>query len=248
MMAPVNVKLKTPTESIVDWDKQSQQWLSINQDAGGNPDFYPLTVKGSYVIGIIHTICESVSILLRDPNAKVTTYLPAYGVFASSIELLGCCINGNSTTRNNNKDLKTGFKWLGASFFEDFKDRYEEFPDNIILIQTAAYMYTVPQLVALRHLAAHGQATSDKTIYGDYKFGYIDYEILGQFPALLAKGLENYWTKLQTDEELCNRLAKANIIALRKWPVFLSWSLFEADSSGNYLSIEQIFSKFNWKI
>lgn len=248
MTAPVNVKLKNPTENIDNWDEQAQQWLSVNQDAGGNPDFYPLTIKGAYVMGVIHTVCESVSVLLKDPNAKVTTYLPAYGVFASAIELLGRCINGNSTTRKNTKDLETGFKWLGSSFFEDFKDNYEGFPDHIVLIQTSKYMYRVPQLVALRHLAAHGQATSDKTPNGDYKFGYIDYEILAQFPLLLARGLENYWTKLINDENLCNNLAKANIIALRKWPVFLSWSLFEADSSGNYLSIEEIFSKFNWKI
>jgi hypothetical protein len=248
MKAPVNVKLINPTESVDGWDEQAQQWLSINQDAGGNPDFYPLTIKGAYVIGVIHTICESVSVLLKNPNAKVTTYLPAYGVFASAIELLGRCINGNSTTRKTTEDLKTGFKWLGSSFFEDFKDDYEKFPDNVVLIQTTTYMYRVPHLVALRHLAAHGQATSGKTINGYYQFGYIDYEILAQFPSLLAKGLEDYWTKLRTDENLCNRLAKANIIALRKWPVFLSWSLFEADSSGNYLSIEEIFSKFNWNI
>lgn len=248
MTAPVNVKLRNPTENIDGWDEQAQQWLSVNRDAGGNPDFYPLTIKGSYVIGVIHTICESVSILLKDSNAKVTTYLPAYGVFASAIELLGRCINGNSTTKNTNKDLETGFRWLGSSYFKDFKDNHEGFPDYVVLIHTPSYLYTVPQLAALRHLSAHGQATSDKTKHGDYKFGYIDYEILAQFPSLLAKGLENYWTKLRTDENLCNRLAKANIIALRKWPVFLSWSLFEADSSGNYLSIEEIFSKFDWKI
>jgi len=248
MTVPVNVKLKNPTESIDGWDEQAQRWLSVNQDAGGNPDFYPLTIKGAYVIGVIHTICESVSILLKDPNAKVTTYLPAYGVFASAIELLERCINGNSTTRKNTEDLESGFKWLGSSFFEDFKDDYEGFPDYIVLIQTATYKYTVPQLVALRHLAAHGQATSDKTISGDYKFGYIDYEILTQFPFLLAKGLENYWTKLRTDEKLCNKLAKANIIALRKWPVFLSWSLFQADASGKYYSIEEIFNRFVWAV
>ena len=154
MTAPVNVKLQNPTESIDGWNEQAQQWLSVNKDVNGNPDFYPLTIKAMYVIGVIHTICESVSILLRDQNAKVTAYLPAYGVFASAVEILGRCIQGNSAPRSS-KDLEIGFKWLGSSFSETSKDDYENFPNHIILIQTTTYKYAIPELVALRHLAAH---------------------------------------------------------------------------------------------
>jgi hypothetical protein len=248
MTAPVNVKLETPTTRIDGWDKEAQQWLSVNQDAGGNSDFYPLTIKAAYVIGVIHTICESVSILLRDTNAKVTTYLPAYGVFASSVELLGRCINGNSSTKGSSRDLEAGFKWLASSYFEQYKNDYESVPPSIVLIQTSKYMYAIYNLVALRHLSAHGQATSKEVGKGYYEFGYIDYEILAQFPHLLASGLEKYWHELQSSEDLCNRLAQAKIIALRKWPVFLSWSLFQADSSGVYYSIEEIFNRFDWAI
>ena len=249
MSAPVNVKLKNPTERIEGWDKEAQQWLAINQDAKGNPNFYPLTIKAAYVVGVIHTICESVSILLKEPNAKVTTYLPAYGVFASAIELLGRCVRGNATTKKNStKDLTTGFKWIASSFFEPYKADYESVPTNVVLIQTSKYMYQISNLVALRHLAAHGQAASRNIKDRHYEFGYIDYEILAQFPHLVASGLEKYWHELQRDENLCNRLAKAKIIALRKWPVFLSWTLFEANSFGVYHSIEEIFNRFDWAV
>jgi len=115
MTAPVNVKLNTPTVPIPNWNQEATDWMSLNTAAHGNPDFYPLTVKAAYVIGVVHDICESVSHLLTHPNAKTTTYIPAYGVFASGIELLGRCVNGNSTTYGSVADLKTGFKWLVSS-------------------------------------------------------------------------------------------------------------------------------------
>lgn len=249
--APVNVKLKEPTIKIRDWEEDSQSWLALNKDAKGHPDFYPLTIKGAYVIGIIHTIFESVSILLNDPNAKMITYLPAYGVFASGIELFGRCINGNSSTMGSTEDLKTGFKWLAASFFEQYKNAYENVPPEIVLIQTSKYMYSISNLIALRHFAAHGQATTHEIRTREntyYDFGYIDYEILAHFPPLLASGLAKYWHELQNNDVLCNNLARAKVIALRKWPVFLSWSLFERDSTGVYHSISEIFGKFKWKV
>lgn len=246
--APVNVKLQKPTVEIDVWNEDAQKWLTINNDAKGNPDFYPLTVKAAYVMGVVHSICESVSILLKDTQARWVTYLPAYGVFASGIELLGRCINGNSTTKGNTEDLKSGFKWLAASYFEPYKDSYGNVPDEIVLIQTSKYMYSISNLVALRHFAAHGQATSREVAKNSYAFGYIDYEILEQFPPLLAKGLESYWYGLQSSDILCNNLAKADIIALRNLPVSLSWSLFEKDSEGVYHSIAEIFRRFSWKV
>jgi len=247
-IAPVNVKLKKPTIRLDNWDEDAQKWITINNDIKGNPNFYPLTVKGAYVIGVIHTICESVSILLNDSKAKLATYLPAYGVFASAIELLGRCINGNSSTIDTTNDLKSGFKWLGASYFKPYKNSYADVPDDIILVKTSIYDYSINNLVALRHFAAHGQATSKEVAKNSYAFGNIDYGILEQFPSLLANGLESYWHELQTSEVLCNNLAKADIIALRKLPVFLSWSMFEKDSKGIYHSVAEIFKRFSWKV
>lgn len=248
MTAPVNVFLEEPTDNIKDWSEEAQKWISLNKEINGNSDFFPLTIKGAYIIGVIHTICETVSILLKHPSVKSTTYLPAYGVFASAIELLGRCIRGNSTTRKNTADLEAGFKWLASSYFEQHKDSYKDVPSSIVLIQTNKYMYSIANLVALRHFSAHGQATSREMTKGHYEFGYIDYEILEHFPRLIAIGLENYWKKLQNDKELCNRLASANIIALRTSPVSRSWSLFEQDSSGVYYSIEEIFNRFDWAV
>ena len=103
-------------------------------------------------------------------------------------------------------------------------------------------------LAALRHFAAHGQATTNVTPAGTYQFGNIDYAILSKMPPLIADALERYWNHLQRDENLCNKLAEANVIALRNWPVLQSWSLFEKDESGRYHSITEIFNRFDWTV
>jgi len=239
--APVNVKLKQPTVTIEGWGEEALEWKVVNAFAQGHSGFYPLTIKGAYVIGVIHDICESVDCLLKHPRFRETTYIPAYGVFASGIEVLGRCINGNANTANNVKDLKIGFKWLASSSPDSISDNY-------VLIKTSSYEYTVEMLAALRHFAAHGQATSEKTDKGEYKFGRIDYEILEKLLPHLAEGLDRYWHELQRSELLCNKLAKANIISLRDWPVLKSWILFEKDEHGAYHSIAEIFKRFNWQV
>jgi hypothetical protein len=246
--APINVRLEIPTIPIVGWDAQARNWSSLNQDTGGHPGFYPLTIKAAYVIGVIYTLCESVSVLLGSPNAKVVGYIPAIGVISSGIELLGRCIEGNQRAMGSTVDLRIGYKWLASCFFTDYRGNYQNVPLEIVLLQTSNYHYTINNLIALRHFAAHGQATSREDIPGSYVFGYIDFEILEHIPHLLADGLEVYWNELMTNVNMCNNLARANVIALRRWPVFRSWSLFEMDQSGNYSSITEIFSKFNWHI
>ncbi|MBM3130863.1 MAG: hypothetical protein FJ009_19825 [Chloroflexi bacterium] len=236
--APVNVKLQEPTEIIPEWQEESQRWKNLNEIAGGNPLFFPLTIKAVYVIGIIHDLCESVSFLLRSPNVRQTTYIPAYGVFASGIDIFGRCIRGNdSPARGSTDDIKSGFKWLVSS-------AYENVPDTQVFIRTSTNQYTIETLVLLRHFAAHGQATSK----GESNFPSIDYEILAMMPPLIASGLERYWRELQDSSTLCNRLAKANIIAFRDWPIFKSWHLFERNEFGEYESVERIFAKFDWSV
>ncbi len=239
--APVNVKLKYPAESVENWDILTIEWKALNAWAGGHPGFYPLTIKAAYVIGVIHDLCESVSCLLGHPRVLETTYIPAYGVVASGIEILGRCIRGNHDTRAATADLKTGFKWLATSAIE-------QLTDNSILIETSRQKCSIGMLAALRHFAAHGQATSEKTDRDAYKFGELDYEILGKMPPLIADGLERYWNELQHSDDLCNKLAEANILALRSWPVKKSWILFEKDASGVYHSITEIFNRFDWNI
>lgn len=246
--APINVRLEVPTITIGSWERQASNWLSINRDIGGHPGFYPLTVKAAYVIGVIYTLCESVTVLLGSPNAKLVGYIPAIGVISSGIELLGRCLRGDRGVQGSVADLRSGYQWLASCFFDDYRGNYQHVPLRIVLLQTSKYSYSIHNLVALRHFAAHGQATSRETIPGSYEFGYIDFEILEHIPHLLAIGLEVYWNELIINETMCNNLARANVIALRRWPVFQSWSLFEQDQSGKYSSITEIFSTFNWKI
>jgi hypothetical protein len=240
MKAPVNVKLREPTESIETWEEDVAQWMVLNKEVRGNPEFFPLTIKAAYVIGVIHSVCESVSRLLEDQDALQTTYIPAYGVFASGIDILGRCVGGNCAYKSR-EDVKVGFKWLVNSM-------YETVPDDYVLIKTSNHDYTIEMLIALRNFAAHGQATSRKIDQVAHRFDEIDYEILGEMPPLLADGLARYWDELMRDASLCNRLAKANIIGFRKWPVFLGWSLFERDESGVYHGVAEIFNKFDWHV
>jgi hypothetical protein len=238
--APVNVKLANPTISVPDWSTQAAGWATLNREVGGNPDFYPLTVKAAYLIGVIHDICTSVTCLLQVRRELLpATYIPAYGVFASGIEILGRCILGVADTRRSDQSLKTGLKWLHSSF-------YANTPDSHRLIVTSSGTYDIETLAHLRHFAAHGQATANpgSAVHG---LPDIDLEILGHLPPLIADGLERWWNELQHSGELCNALAKANIIAFRTWPVFKIWGLFEKDARGRYRSITEIFTEFNWR-
>jgi len=236
MPAPVNVKLEKPTISLPTWQSEANKWLNLNSLVRGNRDFYPLTVKAAYVIGIIHDLCISVSILIKTPNSRQSTYIPAYGIFASGVDLLGRCILGNSSpTARSTMNLKTGFKWLASS-------TYSSIPDTHVLVTTASHQYQIEELVYLRHFAAHGQAASK------LQFSQVDYELLSKMPPILANGLERYWKHLQSDDDLCNKLAQANILALRSRPLLKSWILFEKDKTGKYHSVEEIFNRFDWRI
>jgi hypothetical protein len=95
MVAPINVKLACPTISVKNWQQEAQEWMALNTSVKGNPDFYPLTVKFGYVVGVIHDICACVACLLRQGTqfARQTSYIPAYGLFASGIDLLGRCVD-----------------------------------------------------------------------------------------------------------------------------------------------------------
>lgn len=96
--APVNVKLQSPTIQIRNWPEEASNWVRLNHEIGGNPDFFPLTIKGAYIIGVIHDLCQSIDILLYDSENCIFTNMPAYGMLASGIDLLGRCIQGNHTT------------------------------------------------------------------------------------------------------------------------------------------------------
>lgn len=236
--APINVKLSIPNDPP--WPLElRREWQLLNLEAGGNPNFYPLTVKFIYTLGIIHDICLSVSCLLSVHRIHWSaTYLPAYSVFASAIDILGRCIRGNSTTRENTADIKAGLKWL-AQLPPNADDRYE-------LIHTSSRAYSIQDLTTLRHYTAHGQATTNS---GDSsQFREFDGNILEQLSPLLVSGLQRYWELLATDEGACNKLGEANILAVRSSPMSrMLQSFSQLDEHGANATIPSIFSRFDWR-
>jgi len=242
MAAPVNMTPKEPDTSnwtpdeIARWNEEAAQWKTLNP---GNPDFHPLTVKAGYVIGVIYDICESVSCLLKDSGfARRTSYIPAYGIFASGVEILGRCVKGEP--KSYRSTLCAGFKWLA----DPTPSSYQTVSQNRTLVTTSQRAYTIEELVYLRNFAAHGQAAA--------QFCNIDYELLSRLHPLLTAGLEHYWTKLTMpgNDELSTNLARANVVGLRDWPVFKCWSLFSRDRQGKHHSVTEIFNKFKdeWKV
>jgi hypothetical protein len=250
---PMNVYLQVPTDPPPDWPRQAQQWINLNTTPAtirgytghGHPDFYPLTVKAGYVVGLIYDVCGAVTALLHDKRTRREHFLIAYGVFASAIDLLGRCIQGNSTYRANANgqplDVKMGFRWL-----KRLDMNYINVNDNDILVSTPQGQYSIDMLVAMRHYAAHGQATTNKN---SYVFNEIDYDVLELMPLLLAEALEVYWNMLQARDHfttqdatiLCNHLAHANIAAFRHAPIHNIWILIQQHGS-----LTNVFKIFNW--
>jgi hypothetical protein len=225
---PINVKIPGPTVCLPDWPTEERLWVDLNVNAGGNPGFHPLTIKFFYVHGVIHTLAQSVQALLDSLDADISL-LPAYGVFASGVELLGRCLNGNDGRSNNSADLRVGFNWLADYSLADDAGK--------TVSRTSTHNYTADELTQLRHFAAHGQATTSTPID-------LDYEILGPMPGLLANGIQEWWTKLNDSDDFCNMLAKANVLAFRSVPIFETLRLF---SAGGGDSIENIFRRFRWQ-
>jgi hypothetical protein len=237
MEAPFNVYLESPTREPRRWKEQAQMWTILNKEIGGPAGYFPLTIKAVYVTGIIREICMSVDILLKHAVSSDITYLPACSVFASAIELLGRCINGNSTTEKSTEDLATGFRWLARPTWRG----YQTVNRDDILIKTVFNQHTIRSLIALRNLAAHGQSMSEY-IYD------IDFEVLSRMPPLLANAIEGYWHELQTYEAPCNLLARATVTAFRLRPIFMSLMALQVHPTEKYPLVRELFEKFDWEV
>jgi len=239
MPAPVNALLDEPTypaqehrQAREEWERQAEEWRQLNEGVG-NRDFFPLTIKAFYVFGVIHQICQSVSVLLDSSKREYITSIPAYGILASGIEVLGRCITGNPSAHKSENDLRAGLWWLATGSYQDVNgDR--------VLIETTR-QYSIKDLVALRHFAAHGQVMINRPVE-------FDHEILAQMgnpdDHLIASGLEQYWARVRDSEEICNRLARANIMPFRDKALLIILKLF---SRRPYRSVTEIFSEFNWR-
>jgi hypothetical protein len=236
-----NVKLKVPTAKPKNWSREARLWKALNREAGGHARFFPLTVKAGYVIGVIYDICQSVSQLLAHPRAQQITYIPAYQLFSSAVEVLGRCIRGNSDLWGSVADLKTGFKWLANSDQVGLHD-------DTVVVKTSSRGYTVDMLTALAYYAAQGGTKKKGESGGTHHFGEIDPEILGKMPPLLGDGLQRYWDRLQASKRLCNRLAQARVIALSDWPVLRSWLVRDEGNKGALPPVSEVFGEFDWSL
>ena len=232
-LPPVNVKLQNPTTvDQQEWAKEAKRWIDLNSEVKGHPGFFPLTIKASYVFGVIHDICESADWLLKHPQSWPITYPSAFGLCAASMELLGRCLRGNQGTGGNSKDLRAGFEWLKSSSPKDGIS-----PSAIAI--TSYNQYDVDQLVTLRHFTLHGQATRQKG-----KVIALDIELLAGFPWLIGNAMERYWDQLLNSNDYCEKLACANVIPLRSDPISKMWRFFGRSGT----SAGTLFYDFNWQV
>lgn len=214
------------THASSNWDDQRLAWSDLASGIISDGTFDPLTIKALYVAGLIGDLCSAVNILLAPQNSTVTTFYPAYAIFASTVELLGRCVTGNDTEHRNRKDLTSGFQWLADSSIET----YTSISDDHVLIRTINFPYTIKELKAMRHFAAHGQAVMQTK---DFKFDYdFDPLVLGQFPPILANAMEAYLSQLTTSEALSANLATASILPLQSQPILeAAWTLMSSKES-----------------
>lgn len=213
---------------------RAEEWKKLNSEAGGNEEWPPIAIKAAYVFGLIYDLSESVDWLLKHPKAWPITYMTGVVTFLSAVELLGRCLNGDDKIHKpRNGNLSIGLKYLFCIG--------DAFDSNKILMQTSHTEYSIGDIVNLRNYLAHGQATS--------KLVKVDIEFLDKFPPRLANAMERYWNELQQDVDLCDKLAKANILPLRSIPVETMWDLLEWDEiHQKYHTMTEVFSRFDWQV
>ncbi len=236
---------------LQDWATKSRYWARLGIDVGASTEFSPLTLKALYVTGLVVAICKSVTILLSADNLISATYYPAYGVFASAIELLGRCLRGDETTWKHTEDITDGFKWLASPHF----DSYASVPSDHNLVSTINYSYSITELVNLRHFAAHGQGAnqakpqedilarqdSDRLAIKDF-----DYFILAEMPSLIGVAIEAYLYELTFNEALAKRLARSLVTPYRNRPIFDALWSFPITMESYPKSIGQALGDLDW--
>lgn len=238
-MVPKPITLAEPMAAVTN----QSAWEILNQTAGGHPDFTAVEIKSFYVFGLIEDICESVEWLLRsgkpgDPSAWPNRYLPAFGVLASGIDLLGRCLTGN-TTHEVNENLRVGFYFLANPTSSAPPKSITATQVSSTMITTSHMPYSVSQLIGLRNYAAHGQAASKGGLPG------IDNELLAQFPPLMGVAMETYWAGLINDREYCLRLGTAEIGLYSHRVEPLADTLRYYGEGGNPIDM---FGRFNWRV
>ncbi len=226
-----NIKLAQPNVASPTWIGEEPLWVQLNADVGGPKDYSALTIKAIYVTGIVYQICESVALLLRDLDfARQISYIPAIGLYASGIEILGRCVKGEG--EHWRSSLRAGLKWLKNPLYPSF----DTLQKTDTLLRTRTRNYSIDEIEFLRNYAAHGQATS--------QYYTIDYDILTELHPIMIKGLEEYWHQLTINEDLCDNLALANVVPLRGFPILSIILNKSTSSNAQELLIDDIFRRF----
>jgi hypothetical protein len=249
----VPVSLADPYANVYN----ASEWKGL-QDSVANSQFTVLEIKAFYAIGLIFEICASVDCLLKASLSKnehpltyrVFTsggrYLPAFGVFASGIELLGRCLIGNETPQVN-ENLKVGFHYFAKPTLKPLLDNI---PMSTEVVKTSR-SYSIQDLIDLRNYAAHGQSTvGEKDTSGRLlpktNLPGIERDLFSKLPEKMGSAMQVYWhDALLGDVEPCRRLAKARIdpYTNRIGPL---QHVIDYFGQVPYQSAGSMFSRFNW--
>jgi hypothetical protein len=249
----VPVSLADPNANVYN----AVEWEQLRVGVA-NAQLTAVEIKAFYVIGLILEICASVDCLLKanslsendHPLAyRVFTsggrYLPAFGVFASGIELLGRCLTGNDTAQVN-ENLRVGFHYLASP---DATPLLNNIPVNTEVVATSR-PYTIQDLIDLRNYAAHGQSTvgqrdaTGRLVPMSNPPG-IERQLFSQLPQKMGDAMEIYWRSLREDTDHCRRLAEARIdpYSNRVGPLqHVIWYFGQIP----YQSAGSLFNRFRW--
>jgi hypothetical protein len=199
-------------------------------------DLSPIEIKNLYVFGLLEDIFSSVSCLLQQKDAWPKRYLPAFGLFSSAMDLLGRCLNGNSSHWQKH-DLTTGFQYLFSPSQDINTICIIDYRKEIF--RTNHRGYSINDLQDLRNYSLHGQAT----VKGDLP--PFDIELLDGMPRRMGNAISVYWNCLKTSIPFCERLAHARISLYRDRAEPLA-SIINILNKGT--TISEIFTNMDWQV
>lgn len=218
----VPIRLADPNANVYN----ATDWEQLRTGVA-NAQFTAVEIKAFYVVGLILEICASVDCLLKADSLSEDDhplayeifrsggrYLPAFGVFASGIELLGRCLTGNDTPQVN-ENLKVGFDYLASPNVKPRLSLKNTEAEKTYVITTSR-PYSIQHLIDLRNYAAHGQSTVAQKDAAGRRVPMssppgIERELFTPLPRKMGGAIGTYWASLLRDADHCRRLARARI-------------------------------------
>lgn len=167
-----------------DWNKP--EILDELKDSGITLE--PIQAQALHVMGLLFLNFESAGhSLCFDCRLAANYYLQSYLLACTAIELLGRCKNGKNH-RDPQVNLKRGIDEVGLSTV----------PTNGQLPDGTYHTYTTDDLVALRNLAAHGQAVA--TVQRKHRDVILHIELLDSFPQKLLSAFAEFYEDLRNNK------------------------------------------------